>query len=66
MKASLTFWYIIVQSTIIQLEACNRMSYVNPIELQEMNKENVPLSKEFREMLGKQIDRIIGNKMDKI
>ena len=66
MITSLVFGYVFLQATIIQIEACNQMRYINPLELQELDKNNVSLSEKSREIMGKEIDGIIENEMDKL
>ena len=50
----------------LKIETCRRMTVINPLELETLDKDNVTLPRNFREMLGKEIDGIIQNEFDKI
>ena len=57
--------YFFLLAAITQTEACSRMKYINPLEIEDLDSNNVPLSNIFRSMLGEGIDEIIGREIRK-
>ena len=58
--------FVCLLNLTIEIETCRRMTVINPLELETLDKDNVTLPRNFREILGKEIDGIIQNEFDKI
>ena len=58
--------FVCLLNLTIEIETCRRMTVINPLELETLDRDNVTLPRNFREWLGREIDDIIQNKFDKI
>ena len=61
----LVVFYVTLQIQINKIEACSRMKFMNPLELEDIDKGNASFSKEFRTTLGEGIDKIIESEIHK-
>ena len=61
----LVIFHVTFQTKIVKIEACSRMKFINPLELEDIDKDNGSFSKEFRLMLGDGIDEIIESEFHK-
>ena len=50
--------FVILQTKFENIKSCSRMKFMNPLELEDLNKDNATLPNEFRIMLGEKIDNI--------
>ena len=54
------------QLWIISTNGCSKMKYINPPEIEQLDEDNVSLSKEVRSSIGKGIDSLIGRQLQNI
>ena len=66
LKSFYRLLFVFLLNLALKIETCRRMTVINPLELETLDKDNVTLPRNFREMLGKEIDSIIQNDFDKI
>ena len=59
--SALVLFYVTLQTKIETFEACSRMKFINPLELE--NIDDASFSKEFRLTLGEGIDKIIDSEI---
>ena len=58
--------FVFLLVVIINIEACKRMTMINPLELETLDKDNVSLPRDFRETLGKEIETVINTEFEKV
>ena len=61
----LVIFHVTFQTMMGKIETCSRMKFINPLELEDIDKDNVSFSKEFRLILGDGIDEIIESEIHK-
>ena len=58
--------FVCLLNLTLNIETCRRMTVINPLELETLDRDNVTLPRNFRETLGKEIDSIVQKEFDKI